>query len=57
MVRKQWLSQIAAEQAGHRISVWSIVIFLLVGVGSLVIVNEKEGRKVAQQKTVAEMVD
>ena len=51
------LSQIAAEQAGHRISVWSIVIFLLVGVGSLVIVNEKEGRKVAQQKTVAEMVD
>jgi UMF1 family MFS transporter len=54
---KSGLSQVMAEQQGHRLAVWSIVAFLVVGLASLALVNEKEGRKVAQQKVVTEMVE
>jgi UMF1 family MFS transporter len=44
----------AAEQLGHRMAIWSIVAFLLVGILALALVNEKEGRKVAQQHALTE---
>ena len=41
-----------AIQIGHRQAVFAIALFLLVGFGLLLFVNEKEGRKVALGKNV-----
>lgn len=51
------LSPEAAIQLGHRQAVFAIVIFLVVGLGLLVFVNEKEGRKVALGKVALEPGD
>lgn len=51
------LSAEAAIQLGHRQAIFSIVIFLVVGLGLLVLVNEKEGRKVAMGKVALEPGD
>jgi UMF1 family MFS transporter len=61
-----WLTELhgeagmAAEQAmqlGHRQAIFAIVAFLLLGLGLLVVVNEKEGRKVALGQVVVEPGD
>jgi len=39
---------LSAEKMGHKIALFSVLAFLLVGLGLLLFVNEKEGRKVAQ---------
>jgi UMF1 family MFS transporter len=36
-----------AEQQGHRIAVWTIVAFLLIGMGLLTLVNERKGKEAA----------
>jgi UMF1 family MFS transporter len=46
-----------AEKAGHRQAVFLIVAFLVVGLGLLVFVNEKEGRRVALGQAVSEPGD
>jgi len=51
------LSPEAAIQLGHRQAIFAIVIFLAVGLGLLVAVNEKEGRKVAMGKVALEPGD
>ncbi len=51
------LSAEAAIQLGHRQAVFAIVIFLVVGLGLLVFVNEKEGRKVALGQVALEPGD
>jgi len=51
------MNEIIATQQGHRMAIWSVVLFLFVGIGFLVLVNEKEGRKVAQGRIVAETGD
>ena len=51
------LSPEAAIQLGHRQAVFAIVIFLVVGLGLLVFVNEKEGRKVALGQVALEPGD
>ena len=38
---------VEAEKLGHRMSLISILAFLVIGLGLLFFVNEKEGRKVA----------
>jgi UMF1 family MFS transporter len=40
----QQMTALAAEQAGHRIALFSIAAFLLVGLILLLLVNEKKGR-------------
>ncbi len=47
----------AAIQLGHRQAVFAIAAFLAVGLGLLVLVNEKEGRKVALGQVVLEPGD
>ena len=47
----------AAIQLGHRQAIFSIVVFLVVGLGLLFFVNEKEGRKVALGQVVPESGD
>ncbi|MGD2103854.1 MAG: MFS transporter [Anaerolineae bacterium] len=42
--RAQGLASLAAEQAGHRLALFSIAAFLVVGFLLLLLVNEKEGR-------------
>jgi UMF1 family MFS transporter len=51
------LDPTAAIQLGHRQAVFSIVIFLVVGLGLLMLVNEKEGRKVAMGQVALEPGD
>jgi UMF1 family MFS transporter len=51
------LSEVMAEQAGHRLAIISIALFLGVGLFTLVAVNEQEGRKVAQSRAMAEAGD
>jgi UMF1 family MFS transporter len=45
--RTQQLSEMAAEEAGHRVALFSIVAFLLIGLVLLLLVNEKRGRAAA----------
>jgi UMF1 family MFS transporter len=47
----------AAEQTAHRQAVFLIVAFLVVGLGLLVFVNEREGRKVALGGAISEPGD
>jgi len=47
----------AAIQLGHRQAIFAIVIFLAVGLGLLLLVNEKEGRKVALGEVALEPGD
>jgi UMF1 family MFS transporter len=47
----------AAIQLGHRQAIFAIVVFLVVGLGLLFFVNEKEGRKVALGQVVSESGD
>jgi len=47
----------AAMQLGHRQAIFAIVIFLVVGLGLLLFVNEKEGRKVALGQVALEPGD
>jgi UMF1 family MFS transporter len=42
-----------AEQSGHRIALFSIAVFLLVGLGLLLLVNEKKGRAAALEASEA----
>jgi UMF1 family MFS transporter len=42
------LSALAAEQQGHRIALFSIIAFLIVGLVLLLLVNEKKAREAAQ---------
>lgn len=51
------MNEIIATQQGHRMAIWSVVLFLAVGIALLLPVNEKEGRKVAERKIVAETGD
>jgi UMF1 family MFS transporter len=46
-----------AEKTGHRQAIFLIVAFLVVGLGLLVFVNEKEGRKVALGQAISEPGD
>jgi UMF1 family MFS transporter len=46
--RVRELAPAAAEQAGHRLALVSILIFLLVGLALLLLVDEKGGRRAAQ---------
>jgi len=46
-----------AIQIGHRQAIFSIALFLLVGLGLLLFVNEKEGRKVALGQVALEPGD
>ena len=46
-----------AIQLGHRQAIFAIVVFLLFGLGLLVLVNEKEGRKVALGQVALEPGD
>jgi UMF1 family MFS transporter len=41
------MTALAAEQAGHRVALFSIVVFLAVGLFLLLLVNEKRGRDAA----------
>jgi UMF1 family MFS transporter len=43
----QQMTALAAEQAGHRVALFSIVAFLLAGLLMLLLVNEKKGRAAA----------
>jgi UMF1 family MFS transporter len=43
---RQW-TELAAEQAGHRVALFSIVAFLLVGLLLLAFVNERKAREAA----------
>jgi UMF1 family MFS transporter len=43
----QQMTALAAEQAGHRVALFSIAAFLLVGLVLLLLVNEKKGRAAA----------
>jgi UMF1 family MFS transporter len=43
------LTELAAEQAGHRVALFSIVAFLVVGLLLLLWVNEKQARAAARQ--------
>ena len=45
----QQMTAQAAEQAGHRVALFSIVAFLLVGLFLLLLVNEKVGREARKQ--------
>ncbi|MBN2044246.1 MAG: MFS transporter, partial [Anaerolineales bacterium] len=51
------LSAEAAIQLGHRQAVFAIVVFLVIGLGFLMLVNEKEGRKVALGQVALEPGD
>jgi UMF1 family MFS transporter len=42
------MSALAAEQAGHRLALFSIIAFLLIGLVLLLSVNEQEGREAAR---------
>jgi UMF1 family MFS transporter len=44
------MSVLAAEQMGHRVSLFSIVAFLVVGMIILLFVNEQKGREVGRTK-------
>jgi UMF1 family MFS transporter len=46
--RAQGMTVLAAEQAGHRLALFSIAAFLLVGLVLLLLVDEKKGRAAAQ---------
>ncbi len=46
-----------AIQLGHRQAVFAIALFLIVGLGLLVMVNEKEGRKIARGEIALEPGD
>jgi hypothetical protein len=41
------MTALAAEQAGHRVALFSIAAFLLAGLFMLLLVNEKKGRAAA----------
>lgn len=45
--RVHQMAEMAAEQAGHRIALFSIVAFLLVGLVLLLLVDEEKGRAAA----------
>ena len=47
--RSGQMEALAAEQAGHRLALFSIVAFLVVGLLLLLWVNEKQGRAAARQ--------
>ena len=47
------LTELAAEQAGHRVALFSIVAFLVVGLLLLAFVNERKARKAALAATDA----
>jgi len=47
------MSTLVAEQAGQRAGIFSIAIFLIVGLLLLVSVNEKRARKVAIEHAAA----
>jgi UMF1 family MFS transporter len=49
----QGQTEMLAEQSGHRIALFSIAVFLLVGLGLLLFVNEKKGRAAAQEASKA----
>ena len=51
------LSAEQAIQLGHRQAVFAIAAFLVVGLGLLLFVNEKEGRKIALGQVVVEPGD
>jgi UMF1 family MFS transporter len=46
-VNTQQMTALAAEQAGHRVALFSIAAFLLAGLFMLLLVNEKKGRAAA----------
>jgi UMF1 family MFS transporter len=46
--RTQGMTAAVAEQAGHRLALFSIAAFLLVGLVLLILVNEKKGRAAAR---------
>jgi UMF1 family MFS transporter len=47
--RAQGLAPLAAEEAGHRLALFSIAAFLVAGLILLLLVNEKEGRNASKQ--------
>ncbi len=48
---RQGLATLAAEQAGLRLALWSIVAFLLIGLLLLTLVNERRAREEARRRT------
>ncbi|MBN1954219.1 MAG: MFS transporter [Anaerolineae bacterium] len=50
-VVNQQLSKLAAEQEGHRIALFSIIVFLVVGTVLFLLVNEKRGKQAAASVT------
>jgi UMF1 family MFS transporter len=46
--RTQGVTSLVAEQAGHRLALFSIAAFLLVGLVLLLLVDEKKGRAAAK---------
>jgi UMF1 family MFS transporter len=50
-VEVRQLTELAAEQAGHRVALFSIAAFLLVGLLLLAFVNERRAREAAQDPT------
>jgi UMF1 family MFS transporter len=50
-VETRQLTELAAEQAGHRVALFSIAAFLVVGLLLLAFVNEKKAREAAEQQT------
>ena len=46
----QGQAEILAEQLGHRMALFSIAVFLLIGLALLMFVNEKKGRDAAREK-------
>ncbi len=45
--RTRQMTALAAEQAGHRVALFSIIAFLMVGLTLLLLVNEKKGKAAA----------
>ena len=50
----QGQAALAAEQAGQRVAILSIAVFLLVGLALLTFVNERKAHQVAQEMALAE---
>jgi MFS-type transporter involved in bile tolerance (Atg22 family) len=42
------MAALVAEQAGHRVALFSIAAFLLIGLVLLLLVDEREGRAAAK---------
>jgi hypothetical protein len=53
----QQMTALAAEQAGHRVALFSIAAFLLAGLLMLLLVNEKKGRAAAAVSPEGDALD